>query len=54
MKFFHASPERGAIRAYVPGGIAMEMSVGTSAFPWAGTMRSSALNPQETGSGAYV
>ena len=40
IKCFTASPERGAIRAYVPGGMAMAMSVLTTAFPRAGTEQS--------------
>lgn len=37
MLCFHASPDRGAIRAYVPSGMAMARSVFTSSLPRAGT-----------------
>jgi len=43
MEFFQARPERGAMRAYVPSGMAMERSVLTSALPRAGTTLSCAL-----------
>ena len=41
--FLAAKPLRGAIRPYVPGGVAMEIWVSMVTFPWAGTMVSSAL-----------
>lgn len=43
MKCFTASPDLGAILAYVFGGIAIARSVGTTALPLAGTAQSAAL-----------
>lgn len=43
MNFFHAKPDRGATRAYVPSGIAIDRSVFTNSFPRAGTTQSCAL-----------
>lgn len=40
MEFFHAKPERGAIRPYVPYGTSIWMSVFTKALPRAGTVQS--------------
>mmetsp|Transcript_18474 Transcript_18474/g.42285 ORF Transcript_18474/g.42285 Transcript_18474/m.42285 type:complete len:134 (+) Transcript_18474:377-778(+) len=56
MHFFAAKPLRGAIRPYVPGGVAMESPVGTIAFPRAGTITSSQLhksNPAASGDPLY-
>jgi hypothetical protein len=38
--FFHAKPDRGATRPYVPAGNAIDISVGTIALPRAGTITS--------------